>query len=242
MRRMARVLPSSLHRRRVSAWASFFARVLAAAGLLLAAGLSAVGKPGLLCLAFLTAAALVGVAALRAREVVRRAGAAARFHRTVTRALSPLGAGGWLLKHNVRWPEGPGDGHLALIPGGRLAFAIKDCPDGIEDFDLAQTQEFATALSELGLPYVPVCVGTATGTRSLAGDSLAGSPLGDPAGDGRDGRPEGTDIHSFTARGVLCCTPEALPAELIDAHRAFLTSLADERTHLQLLYSEPSAA
>lgn len=237
-----RVLPSSLHRRRVSAWARLFARALAAAGLLLVAGLAAVGKPGLLCLAFLTAAALVGVAALRARDGVRQAGAAVRLHRTVTRALSPLGPGGWHLKHNVRWPEGPGDGHLAMIPGGRLAFAIKDCPGGIEDFDLAQTQEFATALSELGLPYVAVCVGTATGTRSLANDVLAGNPSTDHQGEGIDGDREGSAIHSFTARGVLCCTPEALPAELIDAHRAFLTSLADERTHLQLLYNESSAA
>ena len=160
----------------------------------------------------------------------------------MTRALTPLGAGGWHLKHNVRWPEGPGDGHLAMIPGGRLAFAIKDCPDGIEDFDLAQTQEFATALSELGLPYVPVCVGTATGARSLASDSLAGNPLADHQGEGNEGDSEGTGIHSFTARGVLCCTPEAVAPELIDAHRAFLTSLADERTHLQLLYSNTSAS
>jgi hypothetical protein len=235
-------LPSRLHRCRASAWARLFARALAATGLLLTAALAAAGHRGLLCLGFLTAAALVGIAALRAREGVRQAGAAARLHRRVSDALSPLAAGGWQVKHNVRWPEGPGDGHLAMIPGGRLAFAIKDCPEAVEDFDLAQTQEFATALSELGLPYVPVCVGTATGARSLASDSLTGSPLVDHPDKGNTGDPEGTDIHSFTARGVLCCTPEALAAELIDAHRAFLTSLADERAHLQLLYSEGSAA
>lgn len=221
---MKKRLPSRLHRRRASAWGRLFARALATAGLLLTAILAGIGHRGLLCLGFLTASALLGIAVLRAREAVRRAGAAVRLQRMVRDALSPLGARGWEVRTNIRWPEGPGEGHLAMISGGRLAFAIKDCPETIEDFDLAQTQEFATALSRFGLPYIPVCVGTVTHSRSLAGPGST------------NGSQDGT--QSFTERGVLCCTPDALTAELLDAEQAFIASLADERAHLQLLYNE----
>jgi hypothetical protein len=94
-----------------------------------------------------------------------------------------------------------------MTPGGELAFAIKDCPKAIHDFDLSQTQQFASVLCKTGRPYVPICVGPAAKQRS------------------------------FLDRGVTCCTLEVLAAELLDAEAAFAASLADESLHNELLYS-----
>ncbi|HEY8082011.1 MAG TPA: hypothetical protein VIE64_00465 [Solirubrobacterales bacterium] len=154
--------------------------------------------------------AMMTIAVGRAYGASRRIGAALRLHRTVEKALDDLTRHGWHLKHNVAWPEGPGDGHLAMNPSGELAFAIKDCVALIDDFDLSQTQGFASALSQTGRPYVPICVVAA-----------------------HDARP-------FANRGVVCCTPELLATELLDAEQAFATSLRDEAARRELLYSEPS--
>jgi hypothetical protein len=200
-------VPSRLRRHWLSTWARLIARTLAAAGLLLAAGIAATSHQGLAFLVFCTAATLVSIATSRAHRACRQAAAALRFHRAVQDALQALGQRGWHLKHGVRLSHGPDDGHLAMTPAGELAFAIKDCPAAIHDFDLAQTQEFATVLSKTGRPYVPVCVGAAGKQRSLLD------------------------------RGVACCTPELLSAELLDAEAAFLASLADESVHNELLYN-----
>jgi hypothetical protein len=175
--------------------------------MLLTTALAAIAHRGLMSLGSLTVAAILAVAVARARGEARRAGRALRLHRTVEGALSGLASRGWQLKHNVRWPEGPGDGHLAMAPAGNLAFAIKDCVAGADDFDLTQTQEFASALGRTGRPYVPICV-AATG---------ASRPTAD--------------------RGVICCAPERLVAELLDAESAFRASLFDEELQRQLLYS-----
>jgi hypothetical protein len=204
---MKRFLPSHLQRARLSAWATLLTRVLAAAGLALSALLAGASQNGLLSLGFLTGASLVSIAVARAHRRVRQARTALRFHRVVGTALSALGAGGWHLRHDVRWPEGPGEGHLAMTPGGDLAFAIKDCAPAISDFDLSQTQDFATALGQTGRPYIPICVAAASGVQSLSD------------------------------RGVLCCTPDRLAAELLEAEAGFAASLSDEATHHELLYS-----
>lgn len=204
--------PSHLQRARFSAWATFITRALAATGLVISAVLAGAESNGLLSLAFLTAASLVSVAVVRAFRATRRATAALRFHRLLKEALNQLGPTGWHLKHDVRWPGGRGDGHLAMTATGDLAFAIKDCTASIDDFDLAQTQEFATALSNTGRPYVPICVA-----------------IGDKA-------------RSSTDRGVIGCTPELLVAELLDAERAFITSLSDEAAHSRLLFGESSGS
>lgn len=162
---------------------------------------------GILCLAFLTAAAAVSVAVARARRMVRLVTRALRFHLLLKRILASLGTGGWQLKHDVRWPDGFGDGHLAIAPGGDLGFAIKDCGPLVSDFDLSQTQVFATALSRSGPPYIPICVAAASGAQSLSD------------------------------RGVVCCTPERLVAELLEAKDAFAASLRDEATQNRLLFS-----
>lgn len=205
-------LPSHLRRRWISAWSALFARSLAVAGLLLTTVLAATAHNGLMSLASLTVTAVLAVSVARARHATRRAGAALRLHRTVEEALGVLASRGWHLKHNVRWPDGPGDGHLAMIPAADLAFAIKDCVAGADDFDLTQTQDFATALGRTGRPYVPICVAAAR------------------------------DALSLTDRGVVCCTPDRLAAELLDAEKAFGASLLDEELHRQLLYSPSSAA
>jgi len=201
-------LPSRLRRRWLSAWATLLTRLLATAGLLLTTVAAAIAHRGLMSLAFLTVTAALAVAVARARRATRRAGGALRLHRVVEDALAVLAPRGWHLKHDVRWPEGPGDGHLAMIPAGDLAFAIKDCVAGADDFDLAQTQDFATALGRTGRPYIPICVA--------------------------DGR-------SLTDRGVVCCTPERLAAELLDAEQAFGASLFDEELQRELLYSPAGA-
>jgi hypothetical protein len=206
-----RAIPSRLRRRWLSAWGTLLARLLAMAGMALTTGLAASAHRGPICLAFLTIAAILAIAVARARREVRRAGTALRLHRKVEEALAVLASRGWHLKHNVRWPEGPGDGHLAMIPAGDLAFAIKDCIGGADDFDLTQTQAFATALSQTGRPYVPICVASAGSSRSL------------------------------TDRGVVGCTPERLAAELLDAEEAFGASLHDEELQQQLLYSPAGA-
>jgi hypothetical protein len=203
-------LSSRLRRRRFSAWATLIVRALAAGGLLLAAVLAAGERRGLLSLGFLTGVAILSIAVARAQRTTRDVGAALRLHRTVEAALSALSRRGWQLKHNVRWPEGPGDGHLAMTATGDLAFAIKDCPTSIADFDLTQTQKFATALSGTGRPYVPICVTTASEARSSSD------------------------------RGVICCAADLLVAELLDAERGFVASLADETAHSRLLYGESS--
>lgn len=203
-------LVSRLRRRCFSAWATLIVRALAAMGLILAAILAAGEHNGLLSLAFLTAAAVLCVAVVRARRMTRDAGAALRLHRAVENALSVLSSQGWHLKHCVRWPEGFGDGHLAMTAAGNLAFAIKDCTALISGFDLTQTQKLATALSQTGSPHIPICV-TAAG-----------------------------DAQSLSDRGVICCTPERLAAELLDAEQAFVTSLFDEASHSRLLYGESS--
>jgi hypothetical protein len=208
---MKAALPTRLRRRQLTAWSTLVGRLLAAAGLLLAAVLAAASHRGLISLAFLTATSLVAIAVARAHQATRHAAAASRLHGAVEDALSVLASRGWHLKHGVRWPEGPGDGHLAMTPAGDLAFAVKDCTASIEDFDLAQTQEFATALCRTGRPYIPICVGTAS------------------------------HAQSFAERGVICCPPELLVAELLDAERAFATSLLDEAAHIRLLYNESSA-
>lgn len=208
---MRAVLPSHLRRRWLSAWITLLARSLATAGLLLTTVLAAAGHRGLMGLAFLTAASILAVSVGRARRETRRAGTALRLHRAVEDALAILASRGWHLKHNVRWPEGPGDGHLAMIPAGDLAFAIKDCVAGAEAFDFAQTQDFATALGRTGRPYIPICVAAAGNTRSL------------------------------TDRGVICCTPDRLTAELLDAEKAFGASLLDEELQRELLYSPAEA-
>jgi hypothetical protein len=205
-------VPSRLRRHWLSTWARLMTRVLATAGLLLAAGIAAASHRGLAFLVFFTAAALVSIATSRAHRSCRRAAAALRFHRAVQEALGALRARGWHLKHGVRLSTGPDDGHLAMTPAGELAFAIKDCPTAIHDFDLSQTQEFASVLSKTGRPYVPICVGAASKERS------------------------------FLDRGVTCCTPEVLSAELLDAEAAFLASLADESVHNELLYNASVAA
>jgi hypothetical protein len=200
-------VPSRLRRHWLSTWARLIARTLATVGLLLAAGIAATSHQGLAFLAFCTAAALVSIATSRAHRTCRRAASALRFHRAVQDALRTLGQRGWHLKHGVRLSHGSDDGHLAMTPAGELAFAIKDCPAAIHDFDLSQTQEFASVLSKTGRPYVPICVGAASKERS------------------------------FLDRGVTCCTPEVLSAELLDAEAAFLASLADESVHNELLYN-----
>lgn len=197
-----------LQRVRFSAWATFFTRALAAAGLVVSAVLAGGEENGLLSLVFLTVAAVVTIAVVRARRALRRATAALRFHRLLKEALGQLAPTGWHLKHDVRWPEGPGDGHLAMTPRGDLAFAIKDCVTPISDFDLSQTQDFATALARTGRPYIPICVSSAKGAKSVSD------------------------------RGVICCTPERLATELLDAEQAFALSLRDEATQHQLLYSD----
>jgi hypothetical protein len=203
-------LPSRLRRRWLSAWATLLTRALATGGLLLATVAAGTAHRGLMSLAFLTITAVLAVAVARARRATRRTGKALRLHRTVEEALSILAERGWHLKHNVRWPEGPGDGHLAMIPAGDLAFAIKDCVAAAEDFDLTQTQDFATALGRTGRPYIPICVVAAEG-------------------------------RSLTDRGVVCCTPERLAAELLDAEKAFGASLFDEELQRELLYSPAGA-
>jgi hypothetical protein len=200
-------VPSRLRRHWLSTWARLIARTLATAGLLLAAGMAATSHQGFVFLVFCTAATLVSVATSRAHRTCRQAAAALRFHRTVQEALLALGRRGWHLKHGVRLSNGPDDGHLAMTPGGELAFAIKDCPKAIHDFDLSQTQQFATLLSRTGRPYVPICVGPASKERS------------------------------FLDRGVTCCTAEVLSAELFDAEAAFAASLADTSVHNELLYN-----
>jgi hypothetical protein len=204
------VLPSRLCRQRFSAWAVLLIRSFATVGLFLAAVVAATSSRGLISLAFLTGTSVTAVAAIRARRTTRWIGAAVRLQKKVGQVLDPLAAGGWYLKHNVRWPEGPGEGHLVMNPTGQLAFAVKDCAAAIADFDLTQTQDFASALSQTGRPYIPICVG--------------------PAGDKR----------LFADRGVICCTPELLVGELIEAEQAFATSLMDEAARRHLLYSQSS--
>jgi hypothetical protein len=201
-------VPPRLQRRRFRTWIAVLTRAFATVGLLLAALAAATSQRGLMSLAFLTAAALLSIAVMRAYRAARATTAALRVHRTVRGALNGLAPRGWQLRHNIRWPGGAGDGHLAITPTGGLGFAIKDCSAPIDDFDLAQTQELATALSQSGRPYVPICV-------ALAGDR-----------------------HSFSDRGVLCTTPGLLAAELLDAEGAFLASIVDESAHSQLLYNE----
>lgn len=205
-----RVIPSYLHRHWLSAWVRLLTRLLVAMGLLSAATLAAVAHNGPMSLVFFTVTAFVGIAIVRAHQVTRRASTALRFHRTVDNALNVLVPRGWHLKHNVSWPEGRGNGHLAMSPSGQLAFAIKDCTTEIGDFDLAQTQDFATALSDTGRPYVPICVAASNGERSSAD------------------------------RGVVCCSPGQLAAELLEAESAFMTSLLDEAARNELLYSQSS--
>jgi hypothetical protein len=203
---VSRVIPSHLRRRWLSTWLRLVIRTLAAAGLLLAALLAGTAHNGPLCLAFLTATALVGMAAARALGDAREATDALRLHRAVKDVLEALARGGWHLKHDLRWPGGKGDGHLAMIPSGGLAFAVKDCSTAIEDFDLSQTQDFATALSETGRPYVPICVAMAD------------------------------EMDSHANRGVVCCTSKQLASELREAEEAFAAGLADESTRRELLY------
>lgn len=200
-------VPSRLRRHWLSTWARLVTRTLATAGLLLAAGMAATSHQGVVFLIFCTAAALVSIAVSRAHRTCRQAATALRFHRTVQDALRALGQRGWHLKHGVRLSNGPDDGHLAMTPGGELAFAIKDCPKAIHDFDLSQTQQFASVLCKTGRPYVPICVGPASRQRS------------------------------FLDRGVTCCTLEVLAAELLDAEAAFAASLVDESVHNELLYN-----
>lgn len=200
-------VPSRLRRHWISTWLRLVARTLATAGLLLAAGMAATSHKGVVFLLFCTAATLLSVAASRAHRACRQAASALRFHRRVQDALAELGRRGWHLKHGVRLSNGPDDGHLAMTPGGELAFAIKDCPKTTHDFDLSQTQQFASVLCRTGRPYVPICVGPAIKQRS------------------------------FLDRGVTCCTLEVLAAELLDAEAAFAASLADESVHNELLYN-----
>ena len=209
---MRAVLPSRLRRLHLSAWGILLARSLATAGLLLAVVLAAASHRGLLTLVFLTATCFVAVGVVRAYLATRYLATASRIHRSIKDALSPLGPRGWRLKHNVCWPDGPGDGHLAVAPAGGLAFVVKDCRAPIGDFDLSRAQELATALSRAGCHYIPICVALAS------------------------------DARSFSERGVICCTPGQLVAELLDAERAFAVSLFDEAAQHQLLYSESSAA
>lgn len=207
---MKALAPTPLRRQLVSAIGTLVTRSLAAAGLFLAAVLAAAAHRGLVSLAFLTTTALVGIGVARARRRVREAHNELRFHRAVGNTLNSLLGAGWHLKRNVRWPV-RGHGHLAMVPSGELAFAIKDCPHSAGDFDFAQTQEFATALSRTGRPYVPICV---------------------------EGRAAG---RSSSQRGVICCSPELLLGELRDAERAFAVSLANEAAQHELLYSESTA-
>jgi hypothetical protein len=171
---------------------------------------AATSSRGLISLAFLTGTSVTAVAAIRARQTTCRIGAAVRLQKGVERVLDPLAAEGWHLKHNVRWPEGPGEGHLVMNPTGQLAFAVKDCAGMIADSDLSQTQGFASALSQTGRPYIPICVGPAE------------------------------DRLPFADRGVICCAPELLVGELIEAEQAFAAGLADEAARRHLLYSQSS--
>lgn len=204
-------LPSRPRRRWLSAWATLLTRLLATGGLILTTANSVIGHRGLMSLAFATVTAILAIAVARARRSTRCAGKALRLHRAVEAALSGLAARGWHLKHNVRWPNGPGDGHLAMTPAGDLAFAIKDCVGGADNFDLTQTQDFATALGRTGRPYIPICVAVRGEARSL------------------------------TDRGVIHCTPERLVPELLDAEKAFAASMIDEELQHELLYSSAGA-
>jgi len=206
-----RALPSPLRRRWLVAWWTVFARSLAATGLLLATVLAAAAQRGPVCLAFLTATSVLAVAVVRARRQTRVAAAALRFHVAVEGALHRLALRGWHLNHDVRWPAGRGDGHVATIPAGELGFAIRDCLGGADDFDLAQAQELATSLGEAGQPHIPICVTAETGAEPVSN------------------------------RGVICCTPERLATELLDAEKAFGASLLDEAMQCELLYSAPEA-
>ncbi|HWB70445.1 MAG TPA: hypothetical protein VG518_10760 [Solirubrobacterales bacterium] len=209
---MRALLPSRLRRRWIVAVWTLCARSLAVAGLLVAVILSAASQNGLLTLAFLTVAAVVGVGAGRALRVARCATADARGHRAVKGALSVLSPRGWGLEHDVHWPDHPGDGHLAIAPAGALAFVIRDCHAPIADFDLSRAQELASSLSQEGCHFVPICVAPAR------------------------------DAHSFSERGVICCTPQQLVSELLDAERAFALSLFDGATQTELLYGQGAGA
>ncbi len=204
---MRQALPSRLRRRWLAAWWTLFARSLAGAGLLLATLLAGAAHRGPVCLAFVTATAVLAVAVVRARRATRFAAKALRLHRTVEGALHVLDPRGWHLNHGVCLTAG--DGHLATIPSGELGFAIRDCLGAADDFDLAQAQELATALGETGCPHIPICVTVEAGTEPVS------------------------------SRGVICCAPERLATELLDAERAFEASLLDEAVQHELLYSAP---
>ena len=103
------------------------------------------GAPALAGLLLLTAAGL-GLHARRWLSLAGRSRVGARSEDAVQRALAPLRAEGWRLRHSLSW-QGPGDiDSVAIAPSG-IAIAIETKTRSYECRHLARVREQAGWLS-----------------------------------------------------------------------------------------------
>ena len=103
------------------------------------------GAPALAGLLLLTAAGL-GLYARRWLSLAGRSRVGARSEDAVQRALAPLRAEGWRLRHSLSW-QGPGDiDSVAIAPSG-IAIAIETKTRSYECRHLARVREQAGWLS-----------------------------------------------------------------------------------------------
>ena len=130
------------HRRLRRAAAGAAGTVVAVALAVLAAGLGAVTPAAILL------AAALGLVLYTRRwlRLARRSGVGARSEKRVQRALEPLLAEGWRLRHGLSWC-GRGDvDHVAIAPTG-VAFAIETKTRSYDERHLATVRDHAEWLS-----------------------------------------------------------------------------------------------
>jgi hypothetical protein len=80
-----------------------------------------------LTLVLLLLAVALGAYACHWARLAGRSRVGARSEEQVQRALAPLAAEGWRLRHSLRWHGGGDIDSLAIAPAG-IAFAIVFCP------------------------------------------------------------------------------------------------------------------
>jgi hypothetical protein len=107
-----------------------------------------------------TLGAAAFLAALGARSV-RNARARTRhaiLDGRVRRALRPLRAGGWQIRHSVRWLGAGRIHHVLTTPGPALSFAVELLTTPYRDAAKSRAQNIATWLEATGAVAIAVCV------------------------------------------------------------------------------------
>jgi Nuclease-related domain len=122
------------------------AAITGAGAMLLALSAASAGAAGSVAGVLLVVALGFGLYARQWLLLARRSGVGARSEDQVRRALAPLQADGWRLRHSVPWRRRGDIDSLAIAPNG-VVYAIETKTRAYDDRHLARVREQAAWLS-----------------------------------------------------------------------------------------------